>query len=221
MSWDEIENMPVEKPRENGHENHRVASETYDPHLDRDEKVRLLVRSLLVVLGQDPDRSGLKGTPDRIARMYTELLSGSETNVETLVNGALFDVDYGEMVIVKDIEYYSLCEHHLLPFFGRAHVAYIPGKQVIGLSKIARIVQMYARRLQLQERLTQQIAAQLQEVLQPQGVAVVMEGTHLCMAMRGVQQHDARMRTSAMLGRFDDEPALRAELLQQLGTAQA
>ncbi|MCC6798812.1 MAG: GTP cyclohydrolase I FolE [Anaerolineae bacterium] len=219
MNWDEIESMPVEKPRENGREDHRVASETYDPHLDRDEKIRLLVRSLLIVLGQDPDQSGLKGTPDRIARMYTELLSGYETNVETLVNGALFDVDYGEMVVVKDIEYYSLCEHHLLPFFGRAHVAYIPGKQVIGLSKIARIVQMYARRLQLQERLTQQVAAQLQEVLQPQGVAVVMEGTHLCMAMRGAKQHDARMRTSAMLGRFHDELALRAELLQQLGPA--
>lgn len=221
MNWDNIGSVTVKKANGNGngHRHDRVVMETYDPHLDQNEKIELLVRSLLVVLGEDPERGGLQGTPERMARMYAELLSGYETDVETLVNGALFDVDYREMIVVKNIEYYSLCEHHLLPFFGRAHVAYIPGDRVIGLSKIPRIVRMYARRLQLQERLTQQVAAQLEEVLRPQGVAVVMEGTHLCMSMRGVEEHGGRMRTSAMLGRFQDDSALRAELLQQLGPA--
>ena len=198
-----------------------VASCAHDPHPERYEKIKLLIRSLLSVLGQDPERDGLRHTPQRMARMYAELLSGYEVNVSALVNGALFDVQYEEMIVVKDIEFYSLCEHHLLPFFGHAHVGYIPGHQVIGLSKIPRIVEMYARRLQVQERLTQQIAEQLEAVVQPCGVAVVVEGTHLCAAMRGVRQQDARMRTSVTRGSFRADPTLRAEFLQQLSQRSA
>ena len=217
MDWDPIGTAALDVSHGNGHRPSRASDEVTIPYPDREEKIKLLLRSLLVLLGEDPERSGLRGTPQRMARMYGELLAGYETNIETLVNGALFDVDYSEMVVVKDIEYYSLCEHHLLPFFGKAHVAYIPLDRVIGLSKIPRIVEMYARRLQVQERLTQQIATQLDDVLHPQGVAVVMEGTHLCAAMRGVEQRSARMRTSAMLGCFQKNAALRAEFLQQIG----
>jgi GTP cyclohydrolase IA len=190
-----------------------------DPDSDQQEKVRLLLRSLLAVLGEDPAREGLRRTPQRMARMYAELLAGYHTDVHALVNGALFDVDYDEMVAVRSIDFYSLCEHHLLPFFGQAHVAYVPGQRVIGLSKIPRIVEMYARRLQVQERLTRQIAGQLAAIVQPQGVAVVLDGTHLCTAMRGVQKAGAAMRTSVMLGCFRDDPTLRAEFLQQLPAA--
>ena len=174
------------------------------------------MHSLLAVLGQDPNREGLRQTPQRMARMYEELLAGDDVDIKKLVNGALFDVQYDEMVVVKDIEFYSLCEHHLLPFFGQAHVAYVPGDYVIGLSKIPRIVEMYARRLQVQERMTQQIAQQLEQVLRPRGVAVVVEGLHLCASMRGVRQQEARMRTSIMRGVFRDDTALRMELLQQI-----
>ncbi len=187
-----------------------------DHDTEPQEKIKLLLHALLTVLGEDPNRDGLQRTPQRMARMYTELLSGYEVNVNAVLNGALFEVDYQEPVIVKDIQFYSLCEHHLLPFFGRAHVAYIPRKRVIGLSKIPRIVEMYARRLQVQERLTTQIADQLQAVLQPRGVAVVVEGTHLCMAMRGVRQQGAAMRTSVMRGAFQEDAGLRADFLQQL-----
>lgn len=204
-----IEILPLDGRRNGWH--HPAA-----PAAAQSEKVRLLVRSLLTVLGEDPERDGLRRTPLRMARMYGELLAGYQTNITTLVNGALFDVDYDEMVVVNAIDYYSLCEHHLLPFFGRAHVAYIPGRRVIGLSKIPRIVEMYARRLQVQERLTSEIAAQLEDILQPQGVAVVLEGTHLCAAMRGVEKPGVRMRTSAMRGLFRSDAALRAEFLQQL-----
>lgn len=217
MDGDPIGTAALDVSHGNGHRPSRASDEVTIPYPDREEKIKLLLRSLLVLLGEDPERSGLRGTPQRMARMYGELLAGYETNIETLVNGALFDVDYSEMVVVKDIEYYSLCEHHLLPFFGKAHVAYIPRDRVIGLSKIPRIVEMYARRLQVQERMTQQIATQLDDVLHPQGVAVVMEGTHLCAAMRGVEQRSARMRTSAMLGCFQKNAALRAEFLQQIG----
>ncbi|HEX5599999.1 MAG TPA: GTP cyclohydrolase I FolE [Hyphomicrobiaceae bacterium] len=217
MDWDPIGTAALDVSHGNGHRPSRASDEVTIPYPDREEKIKLLLRSLLVLLGEDPERSGLRGTPQRMARMYGELLAGYETDIETLVNGALFDVDYSEMVVVKDIEYYSLCEHHLLPFFGKAHVAYIPRDRVIGLSKIPRIVEMYARRLQVQERMTQQIATQLDDVLHPQGVAVVMEGTHLCAAMRGVEQRSARMRTSAMLGCFQKNAALRAEFLQQIG----
>lgn len=205
----EIVQIEAKRKQENGH---RPEGEKQGRH----EKVKLLTHSLLSVLGQDPNRDGLRQTPQRMARMYEELLAGYEVDIKKLVNGALFDVQYDEMVVVKDIEFYSLCEHHLLPFFGHAHVAYVPGDYVIGLSKIPRIVEMYARRLQVQERLTQQIARQLESVLRPQGVAVVVEGFHLCAAMRGVRQQEARMRTSIMRGVFRDDTALRMELLQQI-----
>ncbi len=225
MHRDDFRNVAVEKANGNGHRDGRIRGEAVATHFEQSpehsEMIKTLIRSLLVLLGEDPDRGGLRGTPQRITRMYAELLAGYQTNIETLVNGALFDVDYREMIIVKNIEYYSLCEHHLLPFFGQAHIAYIPGDKVIGLSKIPRIVEMYARRLQVQERLTQQVASQLEEVLHPQGVAVLMEGTHLCMSMRGVEQRVSRTRTSAMLGCFQDEPARRAELLQHLSLAAA
>ena len=155
-------------------------------------RVEAAVREILAEIGEDPDRQGLAGTPERVHRMYTELTAGYHVDPERLINGAIFDVDYSEMVVVKDIPFYSLCEHHLLPFFGTAAVAYIPRGRVIGLSKIPRIVEMYARRLQVQERLTQQIADFLQDRLDPQGVGVVIEATHLCAVMRGVRKpgHD-------------------------------
>jgi GTP cyclohydrolase IA len=175
------------------------------------------VLHLLEALGEKPEREGLRNTPKRVARMYTQLLSGYHTDPQKIVNGALFNVTYDEMVIVRDIEFYSLCEHHLLPFLGRAHIAYMPSGKVIGLSKIPRIVDMYSRRLQVQERLTRQIADLLQELLEPQGVAVVLEGVHLCTMMRGVMKHGARMTTSAMHGVFRSNPATRQEFLDNIG----
>ncbi len=172
---------------------------------------------LLGALGEKPEREGLKNTPKRVARMYTQLLSGYHADPQKIVNGALFNVTYDEMVIVRDIEFYSLCEHHLLPFLGRAHVAYMPSGKVIGLSKIPRIVDMYSRRLQVQERLTRQIADLLQVLLEPKGVAVVLEGMHLCTMMRGVMKHNARMTTSAMYGIFRSNPATRQEFLDNIG----
>ncbi len=171
---------------------------------------------LLSALGEKPEREGLKNTPKRVARMYTELLSGYHADPQKIVNGALFNITYDEMVIIRDIEFYSLCEHHLLPFIGRAHVAYLPAGKVIGLSKIPRIVDMFARRMQVQERLTRQIADLLQELLEPKGVAVVMEGMHLCTMMRGVKKHDARMTTSAMHGAFRTNAATRQEFLENI-----
>ncbi len=171
------------------------------------------VRTILENVGEDPDRQGLAGTPDRIARMYDEVLSGYRVDIDALVNNALFDVEYQEMVLVRDIEYFSMCEHHMLPFYGRAHVAYIPTDKVIGLSKIPRIVEMFARRLQVQERMTRQIAEALDEVLQPQGVAVVLEGSHMCSMMRGVKKEHPRMVTSALLGAFKEDERVRAEFL--------
>ncbi len=179
--------------------------------------IRAAVRELLLAVGEDPDREGLLSTPDRVARMYDELLVGYRTDPVKLVNGALFQVDYDEMVVVRDIEFYSLCEHHLLPFFGYAHIAYVPNGKVIGLSKIPRIVEMFARRLQVQERMTRQIADFIQEVLQPQGVAVVIEGAHMCSMMRGVKKSQATMTTSAMLGVFRDNPKTRVEFLEHIG----
>jgi len=171
------------------------------------------VQNILVGIGEDPRREGLLKTPERVARMMDEVTSGYNTDPIKLINGALFDVDYSEMVLVKDIEFYSMCEHHMLPFFGRAHVAYIPDGKVIGLSKIPRIVEMFARRLQVQERMTAQIANFLQEVLNPKGVAVVVEGSHMCAMMRGVKKSQANMTTRAMLGVFKDDPQERAEFL--------
>jgi GTP cyclohydrolase I len=174
------------------------------------------VYELIKALGEDPEREGLKNTPHRVARMYTELLSGYNMDPKRIINGALFSINYDEMVLVRDIEFYSLCEHHMLPFLGRAHVAYIPADKVIGLSKIPRIVDMYARRLQVQERMTRQIADFLQTTLQPQGVAVVVEAVHMCSMMRGVKKHDARMTTSAMHGAFRANLATRQEFLDNI-----
>ena len=179
-------------------------------------QVESAVLSLLEAIGEDPQREGLLRTPERIGRMYEEFTSGYREDINDLVNDAIFDQDYDEMVLVKDIEFYSLCEHHLLPFFGRAHVAYMPRGRVVGLSKIPRIVDMFARRLQVQERMTMQIADCLDEVLSPAGVAVVVDGLHLCAAMRGVQKPGATMTTSAMRGSFRDNAKTRSELLSHL-----
>jgi GTP cyclohydrolase IA len=180
------------------------------------ELVEDAITQLLKAVGENPDREGLKLTPKRVARMYSELLNGYHTNPEAMINGALFNITYDEMVLVRDIEFYSLCEHHMLPFMGRVHVAYIPDGKVIGLSKIPRIVDMYARRLQVQERMTRQIADFLRDLLKPQGVAVVVEAVHLCSMMRGVKKHDARMTTSAMHGAFRANLATRQEFLDNI-----
>jgi GTP cyclohydrolase I len=172
------------------------------------------VRDILANIGEDPDRDGLIQTPDRVARMYEELTAGYHIDPVDLINNAIFDVDYDEMVIVKDIDFQSMCEHHMLPFIGRAHVAYIPAKKVVGLSKIPRIVEMFARRLQVQERMTVQIADFIEEVLQPQGVAVIVEGAHMCMIMRGIKKANATMTTSAMRGAFKKNATTRAEFME-------
>lgn len=180
------------------------------------EAIQESVTRILKAFGEDPERDGLLRTPERIARMYEELLSGYRVDPVAMINDALFEVEYDEMVIVRDIEFYSLCEHHMLPFIGRAHVAYIPRGRVIGLSKIPRIVDMFARRLQVQERMTRQVADFIDETLHPQGVAVVVEGLHLCSVMRGVRKHEARMTTSAMLGAFRTSLATRMEFLDNI-----
>ena len=182
----------------------------------RKEQIEAAVRSILANVGEDAGRQGLQRTPHRVAKMYDEILAGYEMDPETLVNGALFDVEYDEMIVVKDIEFFSMCEHHMLPFYGRAHVAYIPSDKIIGLSKIPRIVEMYARRLQVQERMTREIAELIDEVLDPQGVAVVLEGSHMCSMMRGVKKEHARMVTSTMLGCFKKNEKTRNEFMQHL-----
>ena len=197
--------------RGNGHHSDDSASES-----NRKDNIEAAVRSILANVGEDPERQGLLGTPDRIARMYDEVLGGYEVDLEKLVNGALFDVAYDEMIVVKDIEFYSMCEHHMLPFFGKAHVAYIPSEKVIGLSKIPRIVEMFGRRLQVQERMTRQIADTIDEILSPQGVAVVVEGSHMCSMMRGVKKQESSMVTSAMLGCFKKSDKTRNEFLSHL-----
>lgn len=174
------------------------------------------VTNILTHVGEDPQREGLQRTPHRVAKMYDEILAGYDVDPVALVNGALFDVDYDEMIVVKDIEFFSMCEHHMLPFFGRAHVAYIPGDKIIGLSKIPRIVEMFARRLQVQERMTRQIADLIDEILAPQGVAVVVEGSHMCSMMRGVKKEHPRMITSTMLGSFKEDGVTRSEFMQHL-----
>jgi GTP cyclohydrolase I len=180
-------------------------------------RVEDAVRDILLEIGEDPTREGLVATPDRVHRMYLELTAGYHVDPERLINKAVFDVDYSEMVVVKDIPFYSLCEHHLLPFFGSAHVAYIPHDKVIGLSKIPRIVEMYARRLQVQERLTKQVAEFLMDRLQPEGVGVVVEATHLCAAMRGVRKPGTVMTTASVLGLFRRSDKTRAEFYAHLG----
>src|ERR671935_590686 len=173
-----------------------------------------LIRQLLAQLGEDPTREGLRDTPKRVERAYRFLTSGYTANVDDVLNNALFTVDYNEMVIVKDIDFYSLCEHHLLPFFGKCHVAYIPSDKVIGLSKIPRLVDVFARRLQVQERLTNQIADVIRDKISPLGVAVVVEATHLCMSMRGVEKQNSCAVTSAMHGAFRDSARTRMEFLE-------
>jgi GTP cyclohydrolase IA len=171
------------------------------------------VRVILENIGEDSQREGLLRTPSRVAKMYAELTAGYHIDPQALINGAVFSVDYDEMVMVKDIDFSSLCEHHMLPFMGRIHVAYIPNGKVIGLSKIPRIVEMFARRLQVQERLTVQIADFLDQALEPRGVAVVAEGVHMCSVMRGVKKANAKMITSAMRGAFRSDPRTRAEFM--------
>ncbi len=179
--------------------------------------IPLQVRSMLTSLGEDPDRDGLIQTPHRFEKAMQYLTSGYKQSLAKLVNGALFDVDYDEMVIVKDIEFYSLCEHHMLPFFGKVHVAYLPDRKVIGLSKIPRIIDMFARRLQVQERLTHQIAEAIQEVTSPKGVGVIVEARHFCMMMRGVEKQSSSTVTSTMLGGFRTKET-RAEFLSLVNT---
>ncbi len=172
------------------------------------------IRKILQEIGEDPDRQGLVDTPKRIEKMYKELTRGYRQTAEQLINSALFDVDYDEMVVVTNINFYSLCEHHMLPFFGVAHVGYIPKGKVVGLSKIPRIVDMFARRLQVQERMTAQVANVLQNQLKPDGVGVVVEGYHMCMSMRGVEKEKAKMITSTLLGSFKEDQKTRTEFLE-------
>ncbi len=175
-----------------------------------------LIHELLFRLGEDPEREGLEKTPERVSRMYSEILAGYQTNLDELVNGAIFSTGNQDMVVVRDIQFFSMCEHHLLPFFGRAHVAYIPDGQIIGLSKIPRLVEMFARRLQIQERMTHQIAETLESILQPAGIAVMVEGYHLCAMMRGVRQSEASLATSSMSGVFEQNGALRNDFFNQI-----
>lgn len=183
------------------------------PELPAVDPLEALGRQWLAELGEDPDRQGLLRTPLRMARAHRFLTSGYQTGIEEVLNGAVFDEPYDEMVIVRDIDFYSMCEHHLLPFFGKAHVAYLPNGKIIGLSKLPRIVEVFARRLQVQERLTQQVATCIQEAIRPLGVGVVIEGFHLCMAMRGVEKQNATATTSAMLGVFRHDRGTRAEFM--------
>jgi GTP cyclohydrolase IA len=175
------------------------------------------VRTLLDEIGEDPARPGLARTPERVRRMYAELTAGYRADPDALLNGACFEVDYDEMVVVRDIEFFSLCEHHLLPFYGHAHVGYLPRGRVIGLSKIPRVVDMYAHRLQVQERMTQQVASLLMERLEPKGVGIVVEASHLCTMMRGVRKQQATMVTSSMLGTFRRDGRTRSEFLTLIG----
>ena len=205
---------PVEKPTPErpGEVPAQRAAEAAHVELGQATMVQIY-SELLHRIGEDPARDGLLRTPERMEKAMTFLTRGYGQTVEEVLHDALFDVDYDEMVIVKDIEFYSLCEHHLLPFFGKAHVAYLPNKKVVGLSKVARIVDLFARRLQVQERLTQQIAEAIEEAVHPQGVGVVLEGQHLCMMMRGVEKQDSRTVTSSMLGVFKTQQQTRLEFL--------
>lgn len=187
-----------------------------EPKELKQARIEAAVQEILRDIGEDPQREGLLKTPDRVARMFEELTAGYHVDTEKLINGAIFNVDYDEMVVVKDIDFYSMCEHHMLPFFGLAHVAYIPDGKVVGLSKIPRIVEMFARRLQIQEQMTTQIANFIQTTLEPQGVAVIVEGVHMCSVMRGVKKANASMKTSRMMGAFKENDKTRAEFLSHL-----
>lgn len=205
---DWFEGQTPDQKSENG-----AATPTGSPEMTDTTEMMGAVRTLLLGVGEDPDREGLERTPKRVAKALQFLTSGYNQSLEEILNGAIFDVGHDEMVLVRDIDMFSMCEHHMLPFTGRAHVAYIPNQKVVGLSKIARIVEMYARRLQVQERLTRQIAESLQDVLQPAGVAVVIEATHMCMVMRGVQKPNSWTVTSSMVGVFKEDQRTRQEFL--------
>jgi GTP cyclohydrolase I len=197
------------------------ATEIIIPDTQGEETIADLVRKMLTLIGEDPNREGLRRTPERFEKAFRYLTSGYRQDPEKLLNGAMFSVCYDNMVVVKDIELYSLCEHHLLPFFGKCHVAYIPNKKVVGLSKIARLVNMFARRLQIQERLTSQIAKAIQDRLSPEGVGVVVEARHLCMVMRGVEKQHSSAMTSAMLGAFRENKQTRDEFLSLINHGKA
>lgn len=203
------------------HGKNRKASKLVEFHKPENPGARSSIadnmHDILREIGEDPERDGLLRTPERVQRAMKFLTSGYNVDIEHLVNGALFDVQYDEVVIVRDIEFFSMCEHHVLPFFGKMHVAYLPGKKVIGLSKIPRIVDAFARRLQIQERLTQQVADCIQDLLQPRGVGVICEARHFCMMMRGVEKQHSGAITSAMLGAFRDDKETRHELLSLVG----
>ena len=184
------------------------------------ESIADLMRKVIALIGEDPSREGLRKTPERFEKALRFLTSGYNQNVENVLNGATFSVHYDEMVVVKDIEFFSLCEHHLLPFFGKAHVAYLPSKKVLGLSKIARLVNMFARRLQIQERMTSQIAQAIEEKISPEGVGVIIEARHLCMQMRGVEKQHGQAVTSAMLGSFRHNKQTRDEFLSLVRSKQ-
>jgi GTP cyclohydrolase I len=220
--------MSVTKANGNGyHENGdllvKTAEHTHEHTdlvlVDPKDVIEESVRQILIGVGEDPDRDGLLRTPHRVAKMYDELLEGYDKDLETVINGALFEVEYGEgeMVVVADIEYQSMCEHHMLPFVGRVHVAYIPRDKVVGLSKIPRIVDMFARRLQIQERMTNEIADAIEEALDPVGVIVVVEGQHSCAALRGVKKHGVNMVTAAKRGEFRTNRDMRDEFYRMIG----
>ncbi len=212
------------RPNGSGHHDSKAAIDLAAAHplyLSPESKntIEDAVRQILLHIGEDPNRDGLQRTPHRVAKMYSELLEGYTQDLETIINGAMFDVEYGdgEMIVVADIEYHSLCEHHMLPFVGKAHVAYIPDQKVVGLSKIPRIVDMFARRLQVQERMTGEIADALEEALNPQGVMVLVEGQHMCAALRGVEKHGVNMVTTATRGAFRHSRDLRDEFYRLIG----